>query len=220
MLLKALRQHWESFHHCATVKMALCHLLPTAFPAPYLSPGAVARSCNPATWRQVLWDGLRRGLLLVTGSCWSGVRTKACINMVTSAEAQVTRLPKEGRTGPGGKPSSQEFLCGPVVGPRQWVPGGQQPLQHSQTQNFWKVWSHHPSNINENCFMTKKLNITFFYFCYFCLAIYEHKLLIKFLTRTQVENSWRTPEENSCCELLTRTADANSRQRHFRGFGV
>ena len=32
-------------------------------------PGAVASSCNPATWRQVLLDGLRRGLLMVTGSC-------------------------------------------------------------------------------------------------------------------------------------------------------
>ena len=33
------------------------------------SPGVVAGSCNPATRRQVLEDGLRRGLLVVTGSC-------------------------------------------------------------------------------------------------------------------------------------------------------
>ena len=32
-------------------------------------PGVVAGSCNPATRRQVLEDGLRRGLLVVTGSC-------------------------------------------------------------------------------------------------------------------------------------------------------
>ena len=27
-------------------------------------PGALASSCNPATWRQVLLDGLREGLLV------------------------------------------------------------------------------------------------------------------------------------------------------------
>ena len=54
-------------------------------------PGALASSCNPATWRQVLLDGLREGLLVAVGS-------------------------KAGRTGPEGKPSSQESLCGSVVG--------------------------------------------------------------------------------------------------------
>ena len=100
------------------------------------SPGVVAGSCNPATWRQVLEDGLRRGLLVVTGSCWSGVRTKACINMGPPGEPGGARLTKEGRTGPGGKLSSQESPCESVVGPRQWVLSGHQPLQYSQTQNF------------------------------------------------------------------------------------
>ena len=102
-----------------------------------LSPGAVACSCNPATWRQVLLDGLRRGVLLVIGSCWSSVRTKACINMDPPGEPGGVRLTKEGRIGPGGKPSSQESPCESVVGRHQWVAGGYQPLQHSQTQNFW-----------------------------------------------------------------------------------
>ena len=102
-------------------------------------PGAVACSCNPATRRQVLLDGLRRGLLVVTGSCWSGVRTKACINMDPPGEPGGVRLTKEGRTGPGGKLSSQESPCESVVGPHQWVVSGHQPLQHSQTQNFLNI---------------------------------------------------------------------------------
>ena len=81
-------------------------------------PGVVASSCNPATWRQVLLDGLRRGLLLVTGSCRSGVRTKACINMDPPGEPGGVRLTKEGRIGPGGKLSSQESPCESVVGSR------------------------------------------------------------------------------------------------------
>ena len=32
-------------------------------------PGAVASSCNPATWRQVLLDGLKVGALVTVGSC-------------------------------------------------------------------------------------------------------------------------------------------------------
>ena len=36
---------------------------------PFLVPGVVASSCNPATRRQVLTDDLRRGVLVVTGSC-------------------------------------------------------------------------------------------------------------------------------------------------------
>ena len=99
-------------------------------------PGVVASSCNPATGRQVLRDDLRRGVLVVTGSCWSGVRTKACINMGPPGEPGGARLTKEGRTGPGGKLSSQESPCESVVGPRQWVLSGHQPLQYSQTQNF------------------------------------------------------------------------------------
>ena len=79
-------------------------------------PGALASSCNPATWRQVLLDGLREGLLVAVGSCRSGVRTKACINMDLSGEPGRIRLSKAGRNGPERKPSSQESLCGSVVG--------------------------------------------------------------------------------------------------------
>ena len=91
-----------------------CHQLSYSDSA--LQPGAVASSCNPATWRQVLLDGLREGLLVAVGSCRSGVRTKACINMDLSGEPGRIRLSKAGRNGPEGKPSSQESLCGSVVG--------------------------------------------------------------------------------------------------------
>ena len=33
-------------------------------------PGALASSCNPATWRQVLLDGLRKGLLFLAAIRW------------------------------------------------------------------------------------------------------------------------------------------------------
>ena len=69
-------------------------------------PGALAISCNPATLRQVLLDGLRVRLLLAVGSCRSGVRTKGCINMDLSREPGRIRLSKAGRNGPEGKPSS------------------------------------------------------------------------------------------------------------------
>ena len=78
--------------------------------------GVVACSCNPATWKRVLWDGLRKGFLSAIGSCRSGVRTKTCINMASFRELKGIRLSKEGRTGPGRKPSSQESPCGSVVG--------------------------------------------------------------------------------------------------------
>ena len=64
-----------------TVKMALSRPVCVTFCHSDYLPGAVACSCNPDTWRQVLLDGLREGVLLVTGSCRSGVRTKATINM-------------------------------------------------------------------------------------------------------------------------------------------
>ena len=79
-------------------------------------PGALASSCNPATWRKVLMDGLREGLLVAVGSCRSSVCTKTIINMDLSGEPRRIRLSKAGRTGPEGKPSSQESLCGSVVG--------------------------------------------------------------------------------------------------------
>ena len=82
-------------------------------------PGAVARSCNLATGGRVQADGVRRGLLLAAHACRAGVRTKARINMDPTGEPGGARLSEEGRTGPGGKPSSQQSPCGSVVGPRQ-----------------------------------------------------------------------------------------------------
>ena len=76
-------------------------------------PGDLASSCNPATW---VLDGLREGLLVAVGSCRSGIRSNACINMDLCGEPRRIRLSKAGRTGPEGKPSSQESLCGSVVG--------------------------------------------------------------------------------------------------------
>ena len=99
-----------------TVKMALLTFVLSTLSADSPPLGAVARSCNPATRRQVLWDGLRKGFLLVVGSCRSGVRTKVCINMDLFGEPRRIRLTKTGRNGSGGKLSSQESLCGSVVG--------------------------------------------------------------------------------------------------------
>ena len=65
------------------------------FSARSLQLGAVARSCNPATWRLRLVDGVRTGVLPVSVPCRSGVRTKLGINMAHSAEAGRTRLCKE-----------------------------------------------------------------------------------------------------------------------------
>ena len=86
-----------------------------------LLSGVVSGSCNAASrrLRQVLKDGLRRGALVVTGSCRSGVRTKTCINMDIPGEPGIARLAKEGRIGQGGKPSSQKFPCESVVGQHQ-----------------------------------------------------------------------------------------------------
>ena len=63
-------------------------------------------------------DGLRSGVLLGVVLCRSGVRTKLGINMVTSRELRVSRLSKEGRTGPGRKRSRQKSSCRAVVGSR------------------------------------------------------------------------------------------------------
>ena len=78
--------------------------------------GVVACSCNPATGRLELVDGLRSGYLLVAALCRSGVRTKPGVDMVGLAEARPTRLSKEGRTGPGRKRSRQKFPRSAVVG--------------------------------------------------------------------------------------------------------
>ena len=76
----------------------------------------MAYSCNPATRRPGLLDGLRAGVLPGIILCRSGVRTKLGINMVTSTEVGVPRLHKEGRIGSGWKHSRQKFPCLAVVG--------------------------------------------------------------------------------------------------------
>lgn len=99
-------------------------------------PGVLACSCNPATWRQVLLDGLLWGFSVTISTCWSGVRTKACINMHLSGEPERSRLTKEWRKGPGGKPSSQKSPCESVVGPRQRVAGGYLPYCKPDSELF------------------------------------------------------------------------------------
>ncbi|XP_052713883.1 uncharacterized protein LOC128187492 [Crassostrea angulata] len=69
--------------------------------SPIYRLGVVECSCNQATWGPGLVDGLRSGVLLSGDLCRSGVRTKQGINMVSSGEPGLTRLSKEGRTGPG-----------------------------------------------------------------------------------------------------------------------
>ena len=73
---------------------------------------------------------------MITGSCRSGVRTKACINMHLSGEPERSRLTKEWRKGPGGKPSSQKLPCVSVVGPRQRVAGGYLPHRKPDSELF------------------------------------------------------------------------------------
>ena len=73
--------------------------------------GSVAHFCNPASGRLVVVDDLRLGVLLDRRLRRTGVRTKPGINMETVEESAVSRLPKEERIGPGGKPSSQKHSC-------------------------------------------------------------------------------------------------------------
>ena len=79
-------------------------------------------------------DRLRAGVLPSGVLCRSGVRTKLGINMVALGEPCVTRLSKEGRTGPGWKsqqakvPVSSSSGIAPVnrhrlvARPTQWDP--------------------------------------------------------------------------------------------------
>jgi len=83
--------------------------------------GYVAHTCNPATGRLDRVAGSRPGVLLDRRLRRTGVRTKSSIDMVQSEESGGSRLSKEERTGPGGKPSSQKFPYWAVVGSRQWV---------------------------------------------------------------------------------------------------
>lgn len=66
-------------------------------------------------------DGLRSGALSGHSSRRPGVRAKHGINMDTLEESGLARLSNEGRTGPGGKPSSQKAPCRAVVGQRLGV---------------------------------------------------------------------------------------------------
>ena len=84
-----------------------------------LLAGYVAHTCNPATGRLGGVAGLRPGVLLDRRLRRTGVRTKPSIDMVQSEESGRSRLSKEKRTGPEGKPSSQKFPCWAVVGSRQ-----------------------------------------------------------------------------------------------------
>jgi hypothetical protein len=59
-------------------------------------------------------DGLRLGVLLQSGPRRLDVRTKTGIDMDTPEESRVSRSAKEGRIGPGGKPSSQKSPRGPT----------------------------------------------------------------------------------------------------------
>lgn len=99
--------------------------------------GVVAHSCNPATWRPVVEDDLRSGVLVLSDSRWLGVRTKLGINMGALGELGAARLAKERRNGPGGKLSSQKSPCWAVVGSRPGVGAEWQPDQQSQTGNFF-----------------------------------------------------------------------------------
>ena len=78
--------------------------------------GLLARSCNPATGRPELMDGVRLGVLSLIVLCRSGVRIKLGINMVVQGEPRASRLSKEGQNGPGQKCSRQKSPCWAVVG--------------------------------------------------------------------------------------------------------
>ena len=56
-------------------------------------------------------DDLRLGVLLDRRLRRTGVRTKLGINMDMVEESAISRLSKEERNGPGGKPSSQKHSC-------------------------------------------------------------------------------------------------------------
>ena len=78
----------------------------------------MAPACNPATGSLGWVDGLSSGSLLVTVLCRSGVHSKPGVNMVRTAEAALSRLPKERRTGPGSKDSRQNPPRSAVLGSR------------------------------------------------------------------------------------------------------
>ena len=89
--------------------------------------GCLARTYNPASGRLDGVDGMSLGALLRETARWPGVRTKLDINMDLLEESGWSKLAKEERNGPGGKPSSQKFPCRVVVGSHPWVSFIEQP---------------------------------------------------------------------------------------------
>ena len=75
-------------------------------------------TCNRATARPELEDGLRAGVPLPDVARRSGVRTKPGVNMAALGEPEVTRLSEEVHKGPEGKPSRQKCSHQAVVGKR------------------------------------------------------------------------------------------------------
>ena len=71
-----------------------------------------------ATARPELEDGMRPGGPLPGDARRSGVRTKLGVNMAALGEPEVTRLSKEVRNGPGGKPNRSKCSHHAVVGKR------------------------------------------------------------------------------------------------------
>ncbi|KAJ8872677.1 hypothetical protein PR048_026290 [Dryococelus australis] len=90
-------------------------------------------------WRPGTEDGMSLGVLLLSRPCRPGVRAKLRINMGTLGEPGATRLSEEGRTGPGGEPSSQKSPCGAEVG------------QHLGTPLFSQETVTIPSIVKEDC---------------------------------------------------------------------
>ena len=76
-------QHNTGWSNKTSKLMVLHH---SKIPKLYCRLGVVACSCNPATWRRRLVDGLRSGSLPGVVLCRSGVRAKPGINMVSAGE--------------------------------------------------------------------------------------------------------------------------------------
>ena len=61
-------------------------------------------------------DGLRLGVLVKRGECWSDIRTMLNINMGLLEESGRSSLDNEEQNGPDEKPGSQKPPCQVVVG--------------------------------------------------------------------------------------------------------
>lgn len=96
--------------------------------------------------------------------------------MVTLEESRVTRLAKERRTGPEGKPSSQKSPWRAVVGSRPGVGPHWQPGQYDPTHNFCTFFFHF--SIILQCFFNvsrrKFIFLTHFFMHFYCSQVYTH----------------------------------------------